>query len=67
MKVYLVLIQLAGCWAEGEGAQQEVVHRYLDSLVESSLSFRGKIIETRLIEREGTCQITEDPLDWQGR
>ena len=65
MKVYLVLVELKGFWAEGTGTQQEVTHRFLDALVERALSFRGVLIESRIIEREGTCQISTEPLDWE--
>jgi hypothetical protein len=67
MKVYLVLVELAGTWAEGEGAQQSVTHRFLDATVESALGFRGKVLESRIIERRGECQIGEEPLAWEGK
>jgi len=66
MRVYLVLMELTGPWAEGSGPQHEVTHRYLDAVVQGAVSFRGKLIESRIIEREGECQITEEPLDWEG-
>lgn len=64
MKVYLVLVGLAGPWAEGEGDQQTVTHRFLDATVESALGFRGNVLESRIIERRGECQIGEEPLEW---
>ena len=65
MKAYLVLVELAGPWAEGEGAQQTVTHVFLDAMVQSAIAFRGKLIESRIIQREGECQIQEEPLRWR--
>jgi len=66
MKLYIVLVEVNEVYATALVIDEGVGKRFLDARVESALDFRGRVLDSKLIEGGDGCRIHKNPLTGQG-
>lgn len=66
MKLYIVLVEINEEYGVALAGDEAIGKRFLDARVESALGFRGRLLDSKLIEGGDECRIHYKHLTGQG-
>jgi len=65
LKLFIVLVKLNETYTGPDSLEPRVLQRFLESRIQGVIDFRGRVIDSKLIEGGDGCKISDRPLTGQ--